>query len=99
MSDIDIATVLNKLNDTVDERTTTAKSYGLRFLNKDGITRELICRKNVRAGVRGKYQFSLKDRGLVQVTAEGESHPRLIKPTMIYGFRDYKSQVWQNVFH
>jgi hypothetical protein len=99
MHEIDIATVLNKLNDTIDERTTTSKAYGLRFINREGEKRELICRKNVRIGVRGRYQFSLKDRGLVQVTAEGENHPRLIKPTMIYGFQDHQSQVWQNVFH
>jgi hypothetical protein len=99
MLEIDIATVLNKLNDTIDEKKAVSKSYGLRFIKATGECRELICRKNVRAGVRGKYQFSLKDRGLVQVTADNETHPRLIKPTMIYGFKDYQSDVWLNVFH
>lgn len=99
MSEIDIGTVLNKLNDTINENTMAPKVYGLRFINKHGETRELMCRKNVRTGHKGTYQFSLKNNGLLQIQAEGEDHPRLIKPTMIYGFKDDLSKVWFNVFH
>lgn len=104
---IDIGTLLRKLNDTVDEKTQDTKVFGVRFLNANGDTRELIVRKNVKnpkqeplqRAPRGKEQFHLQRNGVILVNAEGENHPRTIKTAMIYGFRDYKESYWLNVFH
>lgn len=104
---IDIGTVLNKLNDTVDEKTQDVKVFGIRFINSKGDTREMIVRKNVKnpqqkqlvRAPRGKEQFHLQRNGVMLVNAEGEDHPRTIKTAMIYGFRDYKESYWLNVFH
>lgn len=104
---IDIGTVLNKLNDTVDEGTQAVKNYGLRFLKQNGETREVRCRKNVkspRQGMkgkdpRGKELYNLKRNGLMLIQDIDIDEPRSIKVSMIYGFRDYQSSKWLNVFH
>lgn len=107
MERIDIGTVLNKFNDTVDERTNQVKQYGIRFINDRGEQRELTCRKNIKSPRqgkegsvdRGREMFNLKRNGVMLVRAEHEDHPRTIKTSMIYGFKDFNSQTWLNVFH
>ena len=107
---IDIGTVLNKLNDTVDQQTQDVKVFGLRFLVKlkpgQGVTREMIVRKNVKAPKqkhsvqeRGKGTYSLQKNGILRAYSEERGHPIDIKTAMIYGFRDYKESYWLNVFH
>lgn len=104
---IDIGTVLNKVNDTYDEQSMEVKTFGIKFLNKDGDQRELTIRKNVKnplqkqrsRDAKGKEQVHLQRNGVILVQAEGEDHPRMIKTAMIYGFRDFKSATWLNVFH
>ena len=104
---IDIGTVLGRLNDTYDETNQQLKKYGIRFINKEGETRELTVRKNVKNPMQeaihraawGKEQHNLKRNGVMLVQAEGEEHPRTIKTAMIYGFRDFNSTTWLNVFH
>lgn len=104
---IDIGTVLNKINDTIDEATQDVKVFGLRFITVKGETREWIVRKNVKAphqqpksrDPKGKEQFHLQRHGVMMVNIDGTDKIRTIKPAMIYGFRDYKESYWLNVFH
>lgn len=124
MERIDIGTVLNKFNDTVDEVTQQVKTFGIRFINDRGEKRELVCRKNIKSPKqgkqdpiplfhlfvgsalpganlpdRGKEMYNLKRNGVMLVKAEHEDHPRTIKTAMIYGFKDFNSDTWLNVFH
>jgi hypothetical protein len=109
MDRIDIGTVLNKFNDTVDEATQEVKYFGIRFINDRGEKRQLICRKNIKSPKqrktipvpeeRGKEMYNLKRNGVMLVKAETEDHPRTIKTSMIYGFKDFQSDTWLNVFH
>ncbi len=107
MAIIDIAQLLSKLDNTYDEQTHEVKSYGLRFITRKGEQREVICRKNVKSpkqqtagkDERGKVMFNLKRNGVLMVQDLSNGHPVTPKVAMIYGFRDFKSDVWQNVFH
>lgn len=107
MDRIDIGTVLNKFNDTVDERTQVVNHYGIRFLNAQGEKREIFCRKNIKSPKqeiqgsqdRGREMYNLKRNGVMLVKAQGEDHPRTIKTSMIFQFRDRNSSTWLNVFH
>ena len=107
MGQIDIASVMRKLDDTYDERTNEVKCYGLRFITRKGEKHEVICRKNVKSpkqettgsDPRGKVMFNLQMHGVVMVEDMANGHPITPKVAMIYGFRDYKSNMWHNVFH
>jgi hypothetical protein len=120
MDQIDIGTVLNKFNDTVDEATQEVKTFGIRFINKQGEKRVLICRKNVKSPKqekadnpqslaqalsghkiedKGREMYNLKRNGVMLVKDEHEDHPRTIKTSMIYAFKDFNSDNWLNVFH
>jgi hypothetical protein len=104
---IDIATVLSKLNDTFDERTHQEKYYGIRFLDRHGNTHEVTVRKNVKSPqlkqdvkrTRGKDEFNLQRQGTVLLAEHNAIHPITPKACMIYGFRDFQSNKWLNVFH
>lgn len=105
---IDIGTVLNKFNQTVDEGTTDVKSFGIKFLTEDGHIREMTCRKNVRApkhglsrklDERGKLNYNLKYNGVMLLRDEKIDEPRSVKVATIGKFRDHKSEIWQNVRH
>jgi hypothetical protein len=106
---IDIGTILNKLDDTVDEETNEVKTYGIRYLKKkdaDGkVTGEILrARKGVKnpkarmkkAGnnARGKYRYNLKENGVILLKDDDADVFRSIKAACIYGFRDYGSDVW-----
>ena len=107
MAQIDIASVMARLNETYDETTREVKNYALRFINAQGETREVVCRKNVKSPAlkptdrpaKGREQFNLKLHGTVQVYDLVTDHPRTIKVAMIYGFKEHKSNQWLNVFH
>jgi hypothetical protein len=107
MDQIDIGTVLNKLNDTVDVVTQVVKTYGIRFINDRGEKREFIFRKNVKSPKQvkiatdpaGKEMYNLQRNGVILLKNPGEDHPRSIKTCMIYGFKDFNSSTWLKVFH
>ena len=107
MDQIDIGTVLLRLNDTVDHVTQEVKQYGIRFINNRGEKREFIFRKNVKGprqrtvghDPRGKALFNLQKNGTILVKNDGEDHPRAIKTCMIYGFKDHNTLTWLKVFH
>jgi hypothetical protein len=107
MNQIGIENVLVKLNDTVDNQTTTVKTYGLRFITKEGEQREITCRKSTKMpkvevsdqDKRGQQYYNLKRNGILLLEDINAGHPRSIKAAMIYGFRDYQSPIWLNVFH
>lgn len=107
MVQIGIEAVLDKLNDTVDINNSTVKTFGLRFINAEGETREIVCRKHTKDATkkvsgkdeRGKDYYNLQRNGVMLLQDMDANHPRSIKTAMIYGFRDYQSDVWYNVFH
>lgn len=107
MYQIDIGTVLNKLNDTVDLVSQHVKDYGIRFINNRGEQREFVFRKNVKSPKQkkvgsdpfGKDMYNLQRNGVMLLRNPGEDHPRSIKTCMIYGFKDFNSSTWLKVFH
>lgn len=105
---IDIGSVLNRFDDTVDEKTGAVKTYGIRFLKADGSTRQIICRKNVKTPAlkptgplpeKGKTMHNLKRKGTIMIHDVENDVIRTPKVCMIYAFKDYKSNTWLNVFH
>jgi hypothetical protein len=83
------------------------KFYGLRYLAEGGELKEYNCRKNIKSpkqpvsgkDPRGKGLFNLQRHGVILVKDEREDHPRTLKVSLIYGFRDHGSETWHNVFH
>jgi hypothetical protein len=106
-ADIDIATVLKKIDDTYDEQTHEEKFYGLAFIDAHGNKHWVEVRKNVISprqkrlskNPRGKSEFNYQRRGIVQVRQRDASHPITPKACMIFQFKDFKSTTWLNVFH
>jgi hypothetical protein len=101
---IDTASALAKMNDTWDERTSSPKTYGLRFGSQKGF-REIY---NARKGVRHPQQkreerkttgnhANLKLSGLVQVFDDDIQQFRDIKFAQIIAFRDHNSSTWQPI--
>jgi hypothetical protein len=108
MNVIDIGTVLNKLNDTVDEHDSTVKEYGIRVMTADGRLRTMRCRKNVKSpkqqlrsalDPRGKVMFNLKRNGTLLVQDLDLDEPRSPKVAFIYHFRDFNETTWSRVRH
>lgn len=106
MDQIGIENVLLKLNDTVDRETSSVKTYGLRFLSAEG-KREIHCRKYTKMPKaalndqdrRGRQFYNLQQSGALLLEDIEAGHPKSVKASMIYGFRDYQSSNWLNVFH
>lgn len=105
---IDIGTVLNKFNDTVDDHTHEVKTFGIRFLKADGSIRTMIARKNVKqpktgfkpkANEKGKLNYNLQYNGVMLLTDTEANGSRAVKTSMIFGFRDHRSSTWLNVRH
>ena len=105
---IDIATVLKKLNDTYDEQTHEEKYFGIKFIDRNGLIHETEVRKNVRSAKlkqktfdnRGKTEVNLKRNGIIMLRERHNTdHPITPKVCMIFGFKDYNSKTWHNVFH
>lgn len=105
---IDIGTVLNKFDDTVDELNATVKEYGIRFITADGRVRTMRARKNVKSPnqqlrkpleERGKKMFNLKRNGLMLVHDLVIDEPRTVKVATIFAFKDFNQSTWNNVRH
>lgn len=105
---IDIGTVLNKINDTYDERTTVVKSYGLMFITADGRVRTMDARKNVKSPKQGLRQaqapkakglFNLQRHGTILLEDLQKRESRTVKVATIFGFKDFNQSPWHNVRH
>lgn len=105
---IDIGTVLNKFNDTVDERTSETKAFGIKVLTATGEVREMVCRKNVKSPKarlesepeeRGKMNYNLKKNGVMLVQDLEAMAPRSVKVACILQFKDFLSNHWEDVRH
>ncbi len=107
---IDIGTALKKLADTYDEQTNEVKTFGIRFLKQGGEKREFsACRKNVKlpsikydhqkADPKSKGMYNLKYNGVIMLFDEDDQQPKNVPVSMIYQFKDFKSNTWLDVFH
>lgn len=107
MQQIDIATVLARFDDTYDELTHEEKFFGIEFIDRNGNIHTVEVRKNAKdpklkresKDMRAKSVFSLQRNGLIQLRERNSDHPITPKACMIFRFRDFKSNVWLNVFH
>lgn len=111
MSVIDIGSVLNHFDDTVDEHTTAVKEYGIRFITQDGRLRTMRARKNVKSPKqelvngkgqtqeRGKFKYHLKRNGAILLHDLDIDKARTIKVATICGFRNFNSSTWLRVYH
>jgi hypothetical protein len=109
MNTIDIGTVLNKFDDTYDERDSAVKEYGIRFITEDGRLRTMRCRKGVKAPrqqlteggnqERGKFRYNLKRNGTILVHDLDINESRSPKVAMICQFKDFNSNTWLKVYH
>lgn len=99
---IDTASALAKMNDTWDHSSDSVKTYGLRFISKNGFREIYNARKAVKEpkqhgkepadNKRGKSNKKL--HGLVQVYDDDTKQFRDIKFAQIVAFRDYKAKQW-----
>lgn len=105
---IDIGTVLKKLNNSYNEESQEVPHFGIRFIDRNGLTHEYDgVRKNVKNPkikqrgpvTNGKAEVNLKRNGIVMLHPSNSNHPITPKACMIYGFRDHNSPNWLNVFH
>lgn len=104
---IDIGTVLNKFNDTYDERSAVVKHYGIMFITSDGRVRTMDARKNTKSPKqsitgqqkRGKQYFHLQRHGTMLLEDVAKKETRTVKVATIFAFRDFKTQSWLNVRH
>lgn len=102
-----IVTVLSRFNDSIDQATSTLKSYGLKFLTETGEKREITCRKYSKGlkqkaighDARGKNFYNLQYKGVILL--EDITNGRVIsaKTDVIYAFREFESDLWFKVFH
>lgn len=108
MQQIDIGTVLNKFDDTVDEVLSIVKDYGIRFITSEGRLRTLRGRKNVKSpkqqlakplDPRGGVQYNLKRNGIMLIQDLDIAEPRACKVPMVCAFKDFQSSTWLTVFH
>jgi hypothetical protein len=101
-NEIDIVTVLNKLDHNYDERSQEAKEYGIEFLKADGTFRQMNVRKNVKLKGRNqvrKQMQNLKELGQMLLYDTTEHRHKNIYVATICAFRDHKSTNWQKVRH
>lgn len=106
---IDINTALHKLNDSFDFEKSIAKTYGFKVLNSRGEVSTLLnVRKNVKLGTapslknrnpKGRSMYHLKEHGTILLFDVNTQEHRSVKKACIFGFRDYKSNDFIEVFH
>ncbi|HEY3403886.1 MAG TPA: hypothetical protein VGK59_10895 [Ohtaekwangia sp.] len=105
---IDIGSVLNHFDDTVNERTSEVNEYFIRFITNDGKLRTMRARKGVRSpkqGLRkphqpkGKFRYNLKRNGTMLVFDLDLNEYRTVKVAHIFGFRTKQHPSWNRVFH
>lgn len=108
MSSIDIGTVLNKFDDTVDEIDSSVKEYGIRFITSDGRVRTMRARKGVRAPKqqlnngnqeRGNFRYNLQRNGTILVFDLDINESRSPKVATIFAFKDFNKNTWLRVHH
>lgn len=108
MGTIDIGSVLNRFDDTVDEQDLTVKDYGIKFLTADGRLRTMRCRKNVKSpkqqlraplSERGRMKYNLKRAGTMLVHDLAIDQPRSVKVAAICFFADHNSSQFSRVYH
>ena len=108
MSVIDIGTVLNKFDDTIDELDNAVKDFGIRFITADGRVRTMRARKNVKAPQqqlqqplqpRGKFRYNLQRSGTMLVQDLKLDEPRTVKPAMMFAFADFNSLSFSRIRH
>jgi hypothetical protein len=100
---LSIAQVLQKFNEQYDEKEFLPKQYGIRFITADGRLRTMLCSKNIKPPGSGLKKpvgnaFAHLQRAGIMLVSEG-AQQRSIKPATICGFKDYKSDTWQTVYH
>ncbi len=104
---IDIGTVLNKIDNTVDDESMEVRRFGIRYLTEKGMGEMLDCRKNVKdpfknqkgkTPEKGKFKYSLKQKGTILLTSEDKAY-RSVLVSAIYEFKDFKSPRWIRVRH
>ena len=100
-SSIDTASALEKMRDTWDEKTQQPKTYGLRFVSKNGFREIYNARKAVKNPQQraegtptGGQHANLQFKGLVQVYDDDIKEFRDIKFAQIIAFRDHNSTQW-----
>lgn len=108
MAVIDIGTVLNKFNDTYDEKTSVVKHYGIMFITADGRVRTMDARKNVKSPKQGlrqaqapkaKGMFNLQRHGTILLEDLMKKESRTVKVATIFGFKDFNQTPFYNVRH
>ncbi len=108
MGVIDIGSVLNKFDDTVDELNQHVKEYEIRFITGDGRLRTMRCRKNVRnpsqqlrspLQAKAKTMFNLQRHGTMLVNDLDIDRPRTVKVATICHFKDFQNNNWNRARH
>lgn len=104
--EIDIVSVLRKLDDKYDEVSSEVKTYGIRYRKKGGLPGQISYARKDAKGVK-QSAFSGNSRGrsfkkfhgtILLLNDESQEY-RDIKVAHITGFRDWKSNIWQKVRH
>ncbi len=106
MGRIDIGTVMQKLNNAVQD-SGTVLMYGIRFITKEGRVKEIYhCRKNVKQvqhgntpDPKGRGSYNLKFHGIVRLWDENAEQFLNAKLAHIVQFRDHNSTQWIPIFH
>lgn len=106
---IDIGSVLNKFDNTVDDSRNQTKTFGIRFIKPDGTVREFLnARKNVKhPGIikskdekkMNRSMFNLKLHGVMLLFDEDQQQYRNVKVAQMFQFRDHGSSKWLDIFH
>jgi hypothetical protein len=106
---IDIGSVLNKFDLTIDDQKTVTKSFGIRFVKPDGTIREIMhARKNVKnpSIIKSKDEkktnrsmFNLKFHGTMLLYDDDEEAYKNVKVAHMFQFRDHRSNNWLDIFH
>jgi hypothetical protein len=110
-----ITTALNKLNTTIDPETNEVRTYGFRYIKKDGTLGEIYNARKQQFSSRPaadekdklqgltKGMYNLKRNSLIMLVNDEATTAtdtfRNIKKPHIVGFRDYKSNEWLQVKH
>lgn len=105
---IDIGTVLNKLDIATSDDSEKVKTFGIRFVTRDGRVREIYdARKNVKlpresgegSSKRGKSHYNLKFHGTVKLYDENTEEYRDVKKAHMIQFREHNTTFWKTIFH
>ena len=103
---IDIATVLQFFDRTYDEDDSKKRTYGIRFVTRDGRIKEIFnASKNTKRpgqkspDPKGKGQYNLKLHGIVRLFDENTEEFRNAKPPHMIEFRPHNSENWLKIFH